>query len=253
MSDEFNTDSDINASQDIKASPESTSGLDVVSVYKNCFVSGAQDLIPVVIASALWLVTVWIPYINIGTTIAMFTLPVWIVAGKKLSPIDLFLGEHRAKMFGLLRLHGLVLAACLVFFMVMTSSYAAIRVFSGRYNPGFWPWVRVLVLFGCAAVPFFMMTTAWSMAPFLLIDKGLEPAAALKESFRITEGVRLQVFAIYAVPLLIAAVILHFLGGISYVGWIVTAVTVVATATAVIGLSAQVYRILGNKADTSID
>ena len=246
MNDEFDSDSPI------KASAPHASGLDVVSVYKHCFISGAQDLIPVVIAAALWLVTVWIPYINIGTTIAMFTLPVWIVAGKKLSPIDLFLGEHRTKMFGLLRLHGLVLAACLVFYMIMASTFVSIQIFS-KYDPGFWTWVKVVLLFACASVPFFMMTTAWSMAPFLLIEKGLEPAAALKESFRITEGVRLQVFAIYAVPLLIAALILHLLGGINYFRWIVFAITIVATATAVVGLSAQVYRILGNKADTSID
>ncbi len=253
MNDELNPDSEIKASPTIEASPERASGLDIVSVYKTCFVSGAKDLIPVAIASALWLVTAWIPYINIGTTIAMFTLPVWIVAGKKLSPIDVFLGEHRTKMFGLLRLHGLVFATCLIFFLVLTSTFGAMRVFSGKYDPGFWTWARTLLLFAGAAVPFFMMTTAWSMASFLLIDKGLEPTAALKESFRITEGVRFQVFAIYAVPLLIGALIFHLLGGISYIGWIVSAVTLVATSTAVVGLSAQVYRILGNKVDTSID
>lgn len=242
------------------ASPSSVEArvLDVLGIYKSCFISGVKDLIPVAVASALWLVTVWIPYINIGTTIAMFTLPIWIAKGRKLSPIDLFLSEHRSKMFGFFRLYGLVLAACLIFLVIMGSAFGqmyTMNAFRSRpeiakyYDAGFWTWVKALLVFACAAVPFLMMTTAWSMAPFLLIDKGLEPSEALKESFRITEGVRLRVFAIYAAPLLLGALILHVFGGISYIGWIFSAVTVVATSTVVVGLTAKVYQALEGKAE----
>ncbi len=257
------TDSDFVRSQ---GSVEA-SGLDVLGIYKCCFISGAKDLIPVAVASALWLVTVWIPYINIGTTIAMFTLPIWIAKEKKLSPIDLFQSEHRSKMFGFFRLQGLVLAACLIFLLVMGSAVGqmyTMQVLSSLpgwgqtlitptetigYDPGFWAWVKALLVFACAAVPFFMMTTAWSMAPFLLIDKGFEPSEALKESFRMTEGVRLRVFAIYAAPLVLGALILDVFGGISYIGWLFSAVTIVATSTVVVGLTAKVYRALEGKAE----
>ena len=262
MNEEFDSDFDINVGS------EKTSGLDVLGIYKHCFISGAKNLIPVAIASALWLVTVWIPYINIGTTIAMFTLPIWIAREKKLSPIDLFLGEHRSKMFGFFRLQGLVLAACFVFLLIMGSAAGQMYTMqmlssvpgggpsliklNGEtigFDTGFWAWVKAILLFACAAVPFFMMTTAWCMAPFLLLDKGLEPSEALKESFRMTEGVRLRVFAIYAVPLVFGALILHVFGGISYIGWLFSAIVIVATSTVVVGLTAQIYSALEAKAE----
>lgn len=236
----------------------SASGLELMEVYKRCFLSDAKHLIPVAIASALWLATVWIPFVNIGTTIAMFTLPIWIVEGRKLSPIDLFLGEHRAKMFGFFRLQGLVLAACFVFLLVMMSAVSRMVLMDAMasmpgvprdFGIGFWSWVKTLLLFACAAVPLFMMTTAWSMAPFLLIDKGLEPSEALRTSFKITEGLRLRIFGIYAIPLVAGCVLLRFLGDIRFVGWIFSAVIVVAVSTAVVSLTAKLYGTLKNRAD----
>lgn len=252
MSDEFDVE------EEKAEASGSVSGLELMDVYKSCFLSGAKDLIPIAIASALWLVTVWIPYINIGTTIAMFTLPIWIIEGRKLSPIDLFLGEHRAKMFGFFRLQGLILAACFVFliviryalwWMLVMDSMASMPGVPRDFGIGFWAWVKALLLFACAAVPLFMMTTAWSMAPFLLIDKGLEPSDALKTSFKITEGLRLRIFAIYAIPLVAGCILLRYLGGISYIGWLFSSVIVVAVSTAVISLTAKVYGTLKSRAD----
>ena len=87
------------------------------------------------------------------------------------------------------------------------------------------------------------------MAPFLLIDKGLEPSEALKTSFKITEGLRLRIFGIYAIPLVAGCILFRYLGGIRYIGWLFSAVIIIAVSTAVISLTAKVYGTLKSRAD----
>lgn len=212
-------------------------GLDVIGMYKGAFVHGAKDLVPVAVAAALWVLTLWVPFINIGTTIAMFTLPVWMVAGRKISPVDIFQQDLRSRMFALLRLHGLVIASSFILLFVMASTFAGLSVIKSFS----WPWLKVLIVFACAAVPFFMLTTAWAMAPFLMIDKDLDPSDALRKSFELTTDRRLGVFAVYAPPLVIGLILIRVLVPINYVGWWSVPIVVVAMATATIVLSAKVY------------
>lgn len=230
-------------------------GLDVIGIYQRAFVEEAKELIPIAAAAALWIVTLWVPFINIGTTVAMFTLPVWIVAGRKISPIDIFQKDHRLRMFDLLRLHGVVIASSFILLVLMSFAYtrmvlmnrsggvsAAARFYG--ISVGFWSWVKMLIVFACAAVPFFMLTTAWAMAPFLIIDKNLDPSEALRKSYELTADRRLGVFAVYAPPLALGLALAWLLGRIPYAGGWLVALVVVATATATIALSAKVYAAL---------
>jgi len=50
--------------------------LDFAETLKDSIAIGVKNAPSVVVAVALWLVTIWIPYINIGTTIAISLLPV---------------------------------------------------------------------------------------------------------------------------------------------------------------------------------
>jgi len=251
----MNEDFDVEVEAEVIETARVNLGLDVIRMYKEAFVEGAKELVPVAVAAALWVVTLWIPFINIGTTIAMFTLPVWIVAGRKISPIDIFQKDHRSRMFDLLRLHGLVIATSFILLFVMSSTFFGMIVMSHLGNVpaaarsygvsvGFWSWVKMLIVFACAAVPFFMLTTAWAMAPFLIIDKNLTPSEALHKSYELTADRRLGVFAVYAPPLLAGLILAWLLGRIPYVGGWLVALVVVATATATIALSAKVYAAL---------
>ena len=49
--------------------------LDFSETLKDSIAIGVKNAPSVVVAVALWLVTIWIPYINIGTTIAISLLP----------------------------------------------------------------------------------------------------------------------------------------------------------------------------------
>ena len=56
--------------------------LDFAETLKDSIAIGVKNAPSVVVAVALWLVTIWIPYINIGTTIAISLLPLGIFDSK---------------------------------------------------------------------------------------------------------------------------------------------------------------------------
>ena len=58
--------------------------LDFAETLKDSIAIGVKNAPSVVVAVALWLVTIWIPYINIGTTIAISLLPVELAKGLSL-------------------------------------------------------------------------------------------------------------------------------------------------------------------------
>ena len=53
--------------------------LDFAETLKDSIEIGAKNAPSIVVAVILWLVTIWIPYINIGTTIAFITFVVMFV------------------------------------------------------------------------------------------------------------------------------------------------------------------------------
>lgn len=69
--------------------------LQFVPSLKDAFAIGVKNLVPIVLSVLLWLVTVWIPYVNVGTTIALATLPVKLSKGEMISPMFIFDSEYR--------------------------------------------------------------------------------------------------------------------------------------------------------------
>lgn len=47
---------------------------------------GIKNAVSMLGATVLWLLTIWIPYLNVGTTIAMATIPIELSKGKVISP-----------------------------------------------------------------------------------------------------------------------------------------------------------------------
>ena len=62
-------------------------------------------------ATVLWLLTIWIPYLNVGTTIAMNTIPIELSKGKVISPLFIFDGKYRKYMGEYFTLIGLMYLA----------------------------------------------------------------------------------------------------------------------------------------------
>ena len=72
--------------------------LDFSETLKDSIAIGVKNAPSVVVAVALWLVTIWIPYINIGTTIAISLLPVELAKGSVINPLGIFDSKYRRYM-----------------------------------------------------------------------------------------------------------------------------------------------------------
>ena len=72
---------------------------------------GIKNAISMLGATILWLLTIWIPYLNVGTTIAMTTIPIELSKGRVISPLFIFDGKYRKFMGEYFTLIGLMYRA----------------------------------------------------------------------------------------------------------------------------------------------
>ena len=109
------------------------------------------------------LLTIWIPYLNVGTTIAMATIPIELSKGKVISPLFIFDGKYRKFMGEYFTLIGLMYLAIIpaLFFMI---------------------------------VPGIIISIGWSLAIYILLDKGVAPGEAMIQSNKATYGYKWTIF-----------------------------------------------------------
>jgi hypothetical protein len=141
--------------------------LDYVTILKEGFAYGTKNIPSLLGALALWILTIWIPYVNVGTTIAICTLPLQLSRGDIFSPLSIFDKKYYRYMgeyFLLLGLMGIGIIGAMLFFFI----------------PG------IVVAF------------AWSLAVLLLLDKGLNAAEAIRMSNKLTWGNKWTMFFVAA-------------------------------------------------------
>ena len=59
---------------------------------------GFKNILSLIAATLLYIVTIWIPYINIGTTLAMNALPAELAKGRVIDPFFIFDSKYRKCM-----------------------------------------------------------------------------------------------------------------------------------------------------------
>lgn len=184
----------------------------VLTEGTNIGLKNAASLLGVVV---LWLLTIWIPYINVGTTIAMISIPIELSKGKVISPTFIFDGKYRKYMGEFFTLIGMMWLAILpaMFFMFM---------------PG------IIIAIG------------WSLALYILLDKGVAPGEAMIRSNKATYGYKWTIFFIGLV-LAIAYFILLFVVNlisfnIGFISAILTFAVIVVYMVISLGCNAVIYR-----------
>ena len=120
-------------------------------------------VLPLIIATFLWLITIWIPYLNVGTTIAMYNIPLELSKGKTISPLFIFEKKYFENM-------GL-------FFIVL-----------GLVN------LAIFIGFIFMIIPGIVISISMSLAVLLLLDKNLDPIQAIKKSCEATNGQKWAMF-----------------------------------------------------------
>ncbi len=152
--------------------------LTIGGIITNAFAIGMKNLGSILGAIILWLLTLWIPYVNVGTTIGIIGMVVSMSKGHIFSPVEIFDRKYRQYMGEFF-----LLTAFLLF--------------------------GVLIGYSFVILPGVVITIAWGQAIYLLLDKGLNPAECLTVSNRITYGKKWTIFGgIFVLSVLLSLAIL---------------------------------------------
>ena len=151
--------------------------LDFAETFKDAITIGVKNAPSVIAAVALFLVTIWIPYINIGTFIAITLLPTQLAKGEVINPLGIFDSKYRRYMGEFLITMGLMVIPTYIAFLFMF-------------------------------IPGIVLSLAWSLAYYFLIEKGKNPIEALRASNDATYGSKWTMFAVALVFGIAAAIVM---------------------------------------------
>ncbi len=194
------------------------SKLSIEGFLKEGVAIGLKNAPALIVNAILWAVTIWIPYLNVGTTIALTNLAAKMSKDQGLEMTEVFKPEYR-KFMG-------------EYFIVLMMSFMGIYI-------GFLFFV----------IPGYVMYIAWSLAPLLVLDKGMEPMAALKKSNELTYGNKWVIFGgnlVLMIVVSVALMILTFLGGLIHpnFGAFLALVGILVFFPVMAGATAYVYKTL---------
>lgn len=195
--------------------------LTIGDIIMNAIQIGLKNLVNLIAAVILWLVTIWIPYLNVGTTIGIYNLVLAMSRDEPFSPTEIFDPAYRKYMGE--------------FFLLM----------------GF---VSFGVLMGYAffIIPGLVIATAWSMAVFIMFDKNTTPLESIRLSNEITYGEKWTIFLGVMALVIVLYVAMLVLSWILGKIWSLLALLVILAGTVAIvsislGAYAYIYRILSRR------
>jgi hypothetical protein len=184
-----------------------------------------KNMGPILVNVVLWLLTVWIPYLNIGTTIGLSVgIIVKAARGEAISFTEIFDPKYRKYMGD--------------FFL--TSGLIGLGVGMG------------IALF---IIPGIVLGISWTLALLLVIDKGKNPIESLTLSNNLTYGYKGRMFGIFFLAGLVFTVVQGILtaigaasgssGLIGFMSFIVV-LSSIFEVFVFIGLEASIYRQLAD-------
>ncbi|MBO4427863.1 MAG: hypothetical protein J5771_05230 [Bacteroidales bacterium] len=179
---------------------------------------GMKNIVNLLLMVLLYVVTVWIPYLNIGTTIGLYKAIIKIGKGEVINPTEIFAKENFENLGDFFLLLG---------FLSIGISMAAVFMF----------------------IPAIVIGIAWQFAIYFFIDKGLSPTKALKVSYKATYGEKWRIFFIYIILYIAIAIICCILGLIPKVGGILAALATICCLAIVVAIEGVMYKHFSDKAD----
>lgn len=190
---------------------ETQKKITVMGVLSEGISLGIKNAVSLLVATVLWIVTIWIPYLNVGTTIAMTTIPIELSKGKVISPVFIFDSKYRKYMGEYFTLIGLMAMAVIpaLFFMI---------------------------------VPAIVISLGWSLAIYILLDKGVAPGEAMVQSNKATYGYKWTIFGVQFILGLAYSILSFIFGLIPLLGILLVLCLIIAYVIISMGCSAVIYR-----------
>ncbi len=137
---------------------------------------GLMNAPSLILCFVLYFLTIWIPYINIGTTIAISMLPVKLSAGEIINPLHIFESKYRRYIGE----------------YILLVSFIMMAIFTS-----------MIFLF----VPAIVIAVSWSLSIYYLIDRNKNPMEAIAASNKATYGSKWAIFGVLSVIVIIFKII----------------------------------------------
>ena len=197
--------------------------LSIGNIISNGFSYGFKNILNLLGAIILWIVTIWIPYLNIGTTIGLVGLVVHMSKGKPFSPTVIFDAKYRKNFGEFFLLYG---------FMAIGIYFASILMI----------------------IPGIVLQVAWSQAMYLFLDKDLKPLTALRKSNELTYGKKWNIFLGIFILMVIIGILFAILVAIfnaiwSFLGGLFTFIGIIIIIAIGLGVHAYIYSVLSKGLD----
>jgi uncharacterized membrane protein len=187
--------------------------LNPIEIVTNGVGIGLKNIASLLGAVVLWVLTCWIPYINIGTTIALSTLPLEMAKGNVISPLVIFDKKYFAFLGEYFLIVGLMFSAITFGFMFFV-------------------------------IPGIVISIAWSLAIMLMIDKKINPIEALTASNKATMGNKWMIFLSQFVLGVVLGILFAVLGLLGNVGVILSVIAFILVMPILLGMQAYIYKTL---------
>jgi len=177
---------------------------------------GTKNIGPILMNVLLWVLTIWIPYINVGTTIGLTAGIVSKASRGEIIPMtEIFDRKYRKYMGEFFLASGLIGVA-----------------------------VGIGTMF--AVIPGIVIGIAWSLAILLVVDKGKNPTEAITLSNNCTYGYKAKMFGIYFLVCLIFTIVQTILVSIAASAGVfavfILVLSIVFEIFVFIGLQASIYK-----------
>ncbi|MBQ8701266.1 MAG: hypothetical protein IJ549_00690 [Prevotella sp.] len=189
--------------------------LQVIPTIQEAIQIGIKNLPSLIAAAAMYVLTIWIPYINVGTTIAMQSIPGKLANGEIISPLFIFDEKYRHDFSAFFLLCGFIYMVTLVGFFFMI-------------------------------IPAIVISISMSLAIYILVDFDKSPTEAMKLSNQATSGHKWTIFGINLVMCVVVGILFFIAGLIGQIADIVDTILTLAVAICVIpfflGADAVIYR-----------
>ena len=190
--------------------------IDIIKTIKDGCTLGFKNFWMLLLTALLFVITCWIPYVNVGTTVGFYKAIIAIGRGEKIDPLAIFNKENYAYFSD--------------FFLLM-----------GLSTMGY------VVAFFMGLLP--VMAIAWMFAMFFLIDKKLPALKALGLSYKATLGEKWRILAILLLCGLAFGIASCILGLIPYLGGLLVFAASIVFMAIMMAVESIMYNHFSQKAD----
>lgn len=177
---------------------------------------GIKNIANLLLMAFLFLITFWIPYLNVGTTIGFYKNIIALSKGEDVVPMSIFSRDNYKNLGDFFLLFGL-----------QTAGIGAAAAF---------------LLF-----PAIVVSLAWQFAMYFFLDKGTSPLKSLSLSYDATLGEKWTLFFVYLACSILTGLIVGLLAAIPKVGGILAFLALIAFVAIIIGVEATLYKYFSSK------